>query len=82
MGRLKIEEVLSYSEFAMAKYHSDSGDHYEIVFSRNFTSKKGGEHFELVCVEQDGEVLAANHPVQIEIHTHLVQSGHQDGIAA
>lgn len=73
MGRLQIIEVVSYSEFSIANYRCQNGDYYEVLYSKNFTSKKVGEKFEIISVERFGETLCMNHPVYKEINNFLNQ---------
>ena len=54
MGRVMLHEVQGYTEWSSAVYVDDSGEEYEIVFTRSYNHNTGFEDKEVVSIERAG----------------------------
>lgn len=71
MDRIRIKEVLSYTEFVLGEYKSADRQRYEVMYATHFTCKKVGERRELIAVQQHGTAFAPGQAVWLEIEAHL-----------
>ena len=61
MGRVMLHEVQGYTEWSSAVYVDDSGEEYEIVFTRNYNH--GQEEKEVVSIERAGVDVDSKDPL-------------------
>ena len=71
MGKLNIQEVLSYKERTLATYANSRGEAYEIVFVATYASKRGPAEYALLHVERAGVSVPRTHPIWEEVRKHL-----------
>lgn len=73
MGRLNIQEVISYTEWVMATYRSECGKTFDVLFTRNFSSKKSGHSCEIISIQHHDQTFSISHPIFKEIQAHITQ---------
>ena len=71
MGKVTLLEVQGYTEWSSAAYVDDSGEEYEIVFTRNFNHNTGLEEKEVVSIEKAGIDVDPEDPLWKEIEEAL-----------
>lgn len=71
MGNLKSIEVQSILEWINSIYTDDSGEEYEVVFTRNYDMNIGYESRELVNVEKEGAPVYPEAPIWDEIQKRI-----------
>ena len=67
MGKLKIDEVYSYSEWVAGTYSTDDGEEYSITFTKSYDTNIDYENQDLVNVEKADVSIPSDDPIWKEI---------------
>ena len=67
MAGIKNVEVQAFTQWITTTYIDDSGQEYEVVFTKSYTENIGFEKREVVNIEKSGDVVDDGDPIWEEI---------------